>query len=254
MTKETKQKFHRPKPVKEKVTKDHLFETGEHPSYGVIDVSLVSSTGTPLVGSGVTHGYYIHLSIHEASRFRGVHHDSYHPGEELIQVAMSTAQFAEMIFSRNTTGSVCTLRRTWNPKAKRYEQRPDPPKVTTPSKQYSDEFKQYAEDVGERLAKAKKALQECAGKPSKGRAEEALKALESAVQHVGANMPFLFESYVERMEKVASQAKAEVEAFIQQKLQSVGAQAAIDSGEMSQIVALPGPEEDENENEEEIEG
>src|SRR5690242_14536561 len=69
----------------------------KHPSFGMIGLSHVQSTGTVLVGSEFKHQNFITLTIQRAEHQRDLSREWWFGKERLIEIHMSEAQFVEFI-------------------------------------------------------------------------------------------------------------------------------------------------------------
>lgn len=97
--------------VSEPVAEDDGTET--HPAFGFIHASRVSSNpGAVLFDSDIKHVHFVTLTIQRATRKRELNRDWLFGRQELIEVAMSEAQWASFVSSMNTSGVPCTIRAT----------------------------------------------------------------------------------------------------------------------------------------------
>src|SRR4029079_12547459 len=79
---------------------DRFEET--HPAYILVGASRVSSTpGAVLFGSDFRHQHYITITIAKATYNRGLSNDWYFGNKQLIQIALSEAQWATFVSSLN---------------------------------------------------------------------------------------------------------------------------------------------------------
>jgi hypothetical protein len=81
-----------------------------HPSFGLVSISRVSGSRR-LFESPFEHQHYITLSISRADRSRtDLHYNHIMPCGEIVEVAMSEVQFAQMVTSLNMgVGTPCTI-------------------------------------------------------------------------------------------------------------------------------------------------
>lgn len=83
-----------------------------HPAWALIGAHRVTG-GAALFDSDVKHQHYVTVTLSRAKRKRDLHRDWFHPGEEIVEVAMSEAQWAAFVSSMNSgTGVPATL--TWD--------------------------------------------------------------------------------------------------------------------------------------------
>jgi len=204
------------------MAKEDFYDDKElHESYGVVGFSryTVGPGGQSFFGSAIKSATGISLRIKTAYRYRNLNNDWIHGDKELIEVQLSPNQFADLITTMNVGDGVpCTIS-YYNGK-----RMADPPE--THIRQLFD--KEFKQDVKESLAGADEGLKKLKGllfdKASIGKKdrEEIYKTVESIVTHVKNGMPFVQQQFNEAMDKVVTAARAEVEAFVEQKIRSVG--------------------------------
>lgn len=212
-------------------TPDHaVAESVEtHPSYGQIEAFRVTSTGTYLYGSDFTHHGFMMLRISRSENHRGLSHDYHHARDQVIEVALSEAQWATFVSTPNAgQGVPCTIQ---------YEQgtghTPGLPEPVQRRAQFGGEMNQTLKDALGKLAALRERIE--AGKAGK----ESLKMLDLAVQEIEANMPFVSESFDRHMEQTTEKAKIEVETYIQGAVARRGLQALQGDLARTPPVALP---------------
>jgi hypothetical protein len=197
----------------------------EHPSWGMVEFSRVEHGGTcRLFGSNLTnHGTTIMLRVWQAHRKHDLGQDWIHGGSrELIEVEMSAAQFAGLLTTMNIGNGVpCTIRHVQG------EQRPEVPPDPGEMGRIRAAFRREIEgDDSERsghgglttrlrdlMDEAKKVLSKD-GTVKVSERKALLDRLEMLEQEIRANMPFMLKQFERATEKVATAAKAEVDAFI----------------------------------------
>lgn len=192
-----------------------------HESYGLIGCSrLSSSPGHPLFGSSILHSNSIMLRIKTAEVDRHLNRDWYHGKDLLVEVELSPTQFAEMITSMNMgEGVPCTIRRTES--KVRIE---DPPEVKQ-RQVFEEEFQDDVNRVTELYNKDYTEVQELLTKKEQLKAAERAKIstfLFELTRTIDDRMPFLQRSFNKAMDKTVHEAKGEVEAFVMNKVTSLG--------------------------------
>ena len=196
-----------------------------HESYGLVGVSRRTGDPGNLFGSSIRHHNYVALTIKRAEDNRDLHRNWYYGHESLIQIEMSNTQFAEMITSMNMGDGVpCTIRYVEN---KRME---DPPGISQ-RQIFEDEFRADMQKVGSKIASAVEkayALLDTKGSIKKADKQEIVSLLNSISQDINANMPFVQTQFNEAMNKTVLSAKGEVEAFVTNKVTSLGIEALKD--------------------------
>jgi len=193
-----------------------------HESYGLVGVSRRTGDPGNLFGSSIRHQNYVALTIKRAEKNRDIHRDWYYGHEHLIKIEMSNTQFAEMITTMNMGDGVpCTIRHIG------YERMEDPPGIEQ-RQIFEDEFKVDMQQVGNKISSAiKKAesLLDIKGNIKKAERHEIISLLESIAQDINLNMPFVQAQFNKAMDKTILEAKGEVEAFVSNKITSLGVEA-----------------------------
>jgi hypothetical protein len=204
--------------------------TETHPSYGCIGVSQVSGKGV-LFGSEVSHQHFISITISEARRVVDEPREFIMSDRELVRIAMTQAQFAEMITSPNRGDGVpCTIERftgddgqPWvHPK---HGGRPSPPAPEHYTKKYKDVMGERVDLISSRLKDAKeKADRLLSGedKPTKANLKELSDALRMAQMNLDSNLPYVMEEMEEGIEKRMATAVSEFESYVAFSLQAKG--------------------------------
>ena len=196
----------------------------KHPSYGLLSFSRISGGTTNLFGSSIQHKNTIKLCISECDVKRDLSTDWYHDNGRIIEVEMSYSQFAEAITSMNMGNGVpVTIR--WV----RGEGRIEPCPFTDKKQQFEEEFKHRLDKANEtanqlilnveKLFEEKKNL-------TKNDKNEILSMLTKIYQSINGNSDFMYRMFNEQMDKTTTEAKGEIEAFMQNKINSI-AQAAL---------------------------
>jgi len=195
----------------------------KHESYGMIGFGRVSSSHDQnFFGSSVRCNHYIELNIQRASRRRSLNTYWYHGEEELIEVRLSPNQFAELLTTMNVgSGVPCTLQYVGG------KEMTDCPAIDQRA-MFENEFKS---DVANSITEVEGLLSEIkeifGAKTAIGQKDrtEIIKKLQSMVMHIKNNMPFVQSQFNEAMDKTVVEAKSEVEAFINNKIHSLGINA-----------------------------
>jgi hypothetical protein len=195
----------------------------KHPSYGMIGLSRRSGSVSPLFGSNIQHSQTITLTIKRAEHNRHLNNDWYHANEQLIEVELSGAQYAELVSSFNMGDGVpCTIRQFDK------QSYPDPPyesPVDIFQREFSAKMKNLGKECASLVEDSVKMLNE---KPSIGKADREflLNSIRKLIQEVNSNVPFVSQQFNESMEKTISQAKNEIETFVTNRITSLGIDAA----------------------------
>lgn len=202
---------------------DDEFER-EHPSYGLVDISRITSTGAKrLFGSPLAHHYgTIQISIGSAKWIHDLHHDRYFDGAQgtHIVIEMSAAQFADAITSLNMGGGTpCTIRRLTG------VQIPNPPDYATEAEHIRDNFEGTLDKYKTKVRTYRKKIEELTNKLSQKAKDEIRIALDVIEDQLSSNVPFVVEQFQAATSKITSAAKAEVDAFVSHVVRSAGLEA-----------------------------
>jgi len=178
---------------------------------------------TKLYGSALDHhDSFLTVSIRRCTRHSDTGRDWHHGGEELIEVAMSHAQFAEMITTPNMGfGVPCTLQRVDGAHVPGI-----PDTVRTEAAEVISEFNVRQQSFVDQLHKLAEEVHTLLAKPRIGvRDKEVIGAIVTeVVQEVETNRPFAVQQFQEAAEKVVTQAKAEIDATLAGMLRQAGVQ------------------------------
>lgn len=213
-------------------------EDETHESYGLISLSRISSSkGMNLFGSAIQHGNYIALRIAEAIKYRDLNRDRYMPGKQLIEVLLSPTQFAEFITTMNIgSGVPCTIQ---NLHGRRMPECPD----VQQREIFEEEFEKSAREAVSEAHTLLESLKKTFAKASvgKGDREQIIKDVERVVMMVESRLPWIQQSFNEAMDHAVVSAKGEVEAFVTDKIQSLGIDALKEQVQAALTVAQESP-------------
>ena len=179
-----------------------------HPAYAMIGASRTSG-GATLAGSDFSHQAYMTIAIKRASLRRGHSSDHWFAGEEIIEVALSEAQWATFVSATNMGDGVpCTLHWT--------EQDGYLPRIvaiTNRREQVNDEVKQA-------LAEAVAGLDDILSTPNITKAVR--EKAQRARMRLTDSVPYVVARADEHMENTIEHAKIEVEAYVVGMVQRAG--------------------------------
>lgn len=184
-------------------------QNAQHPSFGFIRASRVSGH-TTLFDSAVRHHHYVTVTIGRASQERRYSENQIYGKDQLVEVAMSESQFAQFITSINVgSGAPCTL--TWMTGTGHID--PPPADINT-RETFSNEVKEAADVVGEKLKEALTEIKSlvASGKANKGQLLTVLRSVETAMLQLNSNMPFMMQQFAEGIEKLTDRAKMDLNA------------------------------------------
>jgi hypothetical protein len=217
-----------PKPVDPVVTgrRDaHTDSEETHPAYALIGCSRVNSNGQNLYGSDFRHRDFMTITIRRSSRMRSVNHDYHSGGHELIEVALSEAQWATFVSTPNSgMGVPCTLQFV-------AKQAGDEPTGWVPGIASKVDRKVEARGEMSKLMETSRAhvrnAAEAIQKSSlSAKAKEAIIAeLNMATRDVGTSIDWVAKCFDEHMERTVEKAKTEVAAYVTATVVRAGLQA-----------------------------
>lgn len=192
---------------------DHFGSTAtrdSHPAFGV--ATLHRSTSTPgqvLFQSDLRHRDSITLAVHRSDRTRDLAHDWTHPGEILVEIEMSLAQWGALVSSQGIGAGVpVTIRRTESD-------------FQVPLIPYHSRLAESIKEVRgegaaliERAARTLEALNAAIATGKIGAIKAAAREHSLSIQRVEGNSEFYVQSMADAAEKVVSNARADIEAHI----------------------------------------
>lgn len=193
----------------------------KHDSYALLSLSKVShGKETELFGSSIKHNNTVRLSIKPAAVDRHLNTDRYYnAGREYIEVEMSYSQFAEAMVSMNQgEGIPCTLKYLNGKKI-------DTPTFDNKRLEFENEFSDKMKEIGNKLKQLTEEAEDILENKktvNKGDRNQILGQIKSLHQEVNSNIPFFFTMFNEQMDKTVTEAKGEIEAFTQNKVNTLG--------------------------------
>jgi hypothetical protein len=192
-----------------------------HPSYGQISFSRVTcNPAQPFYGSELPQDHYITMKVHNSEINRTLTKDwHFAKSIPLIQIRMSSNQFAEMLTSLNVgSGVPCTIEMINKVPVEEYPAYESRKEFV--HRKFEDRMKEFAETLKEKQLRvkeltAKKTL-------SKENQRELNFLVEWLTQEVASNIPFFAKCFQETMDVVVNEAKSEIENAIQHKVTMLG--------------------------------
>lgn len=214
--------------VKRSNYRDEIEET--HESYGLVQISRGSSSGQRLFGSSVVHQNIFTLRILRGMRQATESGEHFRSDGRvpIVEVAMTPAQFVEMITTMNSgEGIPCTIEHV---EGVRMDHTPDD--AGSELKVMSDLFKERLATVVKELDAHDAALETLLEKKTftKEDKKQIRSAVNTAARLLSDSAPFVIKVFGEHVEKAAAKGKLEVEAFIATALHKVGIKAIRDAG------------------------
>lgn len=200
-----------------------------HPSYGTLLFSRRTGAKEALFGSSIQHRDTICMTLHHASIERGLNRDWIHGDKVIAEVEMSYSQFAEAITSMNIgTGIPVTVRYTEK------DGNIPPCDFVSKREQFEDEFKLQRENATRLSAELIQEVTELfnqKGTLKKADKEEILRKLNNLKMDIGINTDFIVNQFNEQMDKTVTEAKGEIEAFCQNKINAIASAALVEHRE-----------------------
>ena len=219
------------------ISEDALGTSYKHPSFGMLSFNRTHGGHSNLFGSSIQHNDTIHMVLREGVVTRGLNDDWYVGEDEILEVEMSQSQFAELITSMNVgTGTPCTI------KYLRGKGRINEADFINKRQQITNEFK---ESMNERMSDAKEFYDEVkelfTTKKSIGKCdrEMILRRLANVTQGMESSSKFIFDQFQNQIDKTITEAKGEIEAFAQNKINAIAQQALVEQKE--DILKLENP-------------
>ena len=215
-------------------------ETYKHPAFGMIGFRRITGGDNVLFGSSIKHNDRIQLTIKHGEQDRVLHEDRYYGKKRIVEVEMSYSQFAECISAMNVGDGVpCTIRFT-----EKDGYIPAIEENNSKREQFRNEFSDTISKAMEQIQNQINQIQESIDtKKTLGIKDR--KEIVSQLQHVkyniGANLDFCVSQFDEQMDKSTMEAKGEIEAFCQNKINSIAQAALVEKKD--ELIGLENPVE-----------
>lgn len=203
-------------------------ERFEHPAFGMIGFSRVSGGETTLFGSSIKHNDRIVMKLKHGKQYRDFHEDFYSGRGLITEIEMSYSQFAECISALNVGDGVpCTIRFTEEDGYIPYIKE-DNSKREQFRKEFSDKISKAMEQVQDQINKIQESIDSRNNFGIKDR-QEIISQLTQVKYNIGSNLDFCVEQFDEQMDKTTLEAKGEIEAFCQNKINSIAQVALVEN-------------------------
>lgn len=200
-------------------------ETFRHPAFGMIGFSRISGGESVLFGSSIKHNDRIRMTLKHGKQDRHLHGDWYSGKGKIIEIEMSYTQFAECITAMNFGDGVpCTIRYTEKDGYIPYIKENNSKREQFRN-EFSDTILKAMKQVQEQIDQIQKSIDNKKNFGVKDR-NEIISQLRQVKYNIGVNLDFCVEQFDEQMDKTTLEAKGEIEAFCQNKINSI-AQAAL---------------------------
>ncbi len=187
-----------------------------HPAFGQIGASRVNGH-VNLYDSDFTHQHYITVSITRSELHRNLSRDRHFGTEEVIEVALSEAQWASFVSSMNIgSGVPCTIAR--------HEGKliPGLPSPQNPAHQFKAEIEKTMADIQAALGSLASDLD---GPMSKTKVAELRKELEWLSHRLTGSTGFVADKFDEHVEHTVERAKTEINAYTTALVMRTGLEA-----------------------------
>lgn len=218
----------------------------QHPSYGLLQISrCTSSKPVHIFGSSIKHTNTIRMQLSKAYVNRDLSNDFYMTDDHIVEIEMSESQFAEMICSMNMgSGTPVTIK--W---LRGEGMIPECP-YSDKRELFENEFKESIKKQNELTNQLMQQIESILDKPKVGKNDlkEALSLLHRLYSCMNDGKDFIYRQFNEQMDKTVLEAKGEVEAFVQNKMNRIAALAMQNSTETDDdipIIELPNVSEKE---------
>lgn len=191
----------------------------QHESYGMLAFNRVTHTDADLYGTSVEHNNTITMQVKTGYRVRNLNNYNYFGDKEIVEVEMSYSQFYDAIANMNFNDGVpVTIRRINGKRMK------DPPKTDVRGvfeNEFKETLKKSTEEINAAIEKVTTLL-ETKKNVTKADKESILQNLIMAQRGFGSTAEFIYNQFNEQMDKSVTEAKGEVEAFIDGKIRATG--------------------------------
>lgn len=220
---------------------DVLGERQDHESYGMLGFDRVTCSGAqPLFGSSIKHRDTIMMTLKTGHMRRNLNEDWYYGDKTIVQVEMSATQFADLITSLNQGDGVPVTIRV-RPEDIKLHRCENPPYIDR-NQLHREELKEDLDDCFETSKQLIKVLADkFATKKTfnKKDQQEILDMLKKIQNNLGCNQTFAIDQFDRQMQRSTTEAKGEIEAFFQNKLNQIAQQALVENPES--ITSLESP-------------
>ena len=188
-----------------------------HPAFGQIRASRVSGHAY-LYGSDFRHQHYVTIEICRSELRRSLSNDWPFAKDEIIQVALSEAQWAAFVSTLNSgSGIQCTIVHEHNKAV------PGIAANIDRQAQFKSENANHLDSVLKSLDELTKAVN--ALKTTNKAKEELHGHIRSAVQNLTCNLEFVADQFGEHVERTTEKAKCEISAYIEAMIHRTGIEA-----------------------------
>lgn len=196
--------------------------TEEHPAFGIVGISRIhSSSPDRLFGSSIRRNpTSVRLRIRRAKRVHNLSEDWYFGKGELVDVELTSAQFADLLTHMNIGDGVpCTIRSVDNVSVPRI-----PEDDSVEVDRICDGFKEDVRAKSKEIVEIKNEIREILNKKTinKGDRKAIGGLLEKMTRQIVDSAPFVVDMLAEASEKIGTEVKKEAEAFMSMAVERAG--------------------------------
>lgn len=185
---------------------------------GMISWSKLSGGARPMFGTEIETANPIRLTISHAEEVRDLSRYWFYPKKKIVEIEMSPIQWAEFLTSGNTSGVPCTIKQINN-------ERMSEPKSSEIMKHYDKEVEEQFDEFDNSLKKIDEIIKSAidSNKPMGKKAlEELHNIIDTARYKTVADVKFVKDSFKEDMEGIITKAKAEFNAYVENRVHEIG--------------------------------
>ena len=161
-------------------------------------------------------------------------------GKQIVEVEMSYTQLAEAITSMNTQGVPCTV--TFTEKDGNIE----PCDFAVTREKFEDEFTKKRMEANRRANELIEDIEAglSRGRMTKSEMRECISKLRMLSMDINENTDFIYRQFNSQMDKTTLEAKNEIEAFVQHRVQTLGLEKLKELQESTSAVIMAETKED----------
>lgn len=218
----------------------------QKPAYGMLAFSRVTGGDPNLFGSSIKHNEKLRLTLKTGAIHRDIHNDWYFGRNTLFEVEMSYTQFAELISSMNVgDGIPVTIRYIQG------EGQIPGIEIVNRKTQFTNEFATQSKAASQKakdLIATVKDLFETKKQLTKADKSQIMSILTNLSYEIDDNRSFAMECFHEATEGIISEAKGEIEAFVENRMHHLALAALSANPDLltpTQSVVISLPEESE---------
>ena len=198
-----------------------------HPAFGMVKASRRQGQSN-LFGVDWPQQHFVTLTISTAVLDRNLSRDWAMADREVVEIALSEVQWAQMLTGMNTEGVQCTIERLAVPKGMPVGMIPTLPPRLSDAENHKAEIQAAADRAMEQTREAEAMLRQLINAPgsiTKGKLNEILSKLNAGNRSATDTLPFVADSAQEAISENVVRAQSEVSAFLDYATSRLGEQA-----------------------------